>query len=83
MGDIGTDEGRRRQAEDTIGADRNAAEVEQQARAIARHLGMDEEAWREQVPILIAAEEGRLKSVWLKMHSPERRKGFADYMASR
>jgi len=83
MADIRTEEGRLAQARENVSRADLAEEVEQQARAVARHLGQDDDAWRDQIPILIAVEEGRLMAVHLRMQTPEWREGMRHYMSTR
>jgi len=83
MADIRTDEGRLAQARENVLRPDLAEEVEQQARAVARHLGHDEDAWREQIPLLVAVEQGRLMAAHLHMQTPEWREGMRYYMSTR
>jgi hypothetical protein len=39
--------------------------VEEQARAIQRHLGRPEEHWHQGLPLMIAMEAGKLRGLWL------------------
>jgi hypothetical protein len=83
MADIRTEEGRLAQARENVSRPDRADEVEQQARAVARHLGQDEDAWREQLPLLVAVEQGRLMAAHLHMQTPEWREGMRHYMSTR
>jgi len=83
MADIRTEEGRFAQATETVARPDLADQVEQQARAVARHFGADEDAWRDQIPVLVAVEQGRLMAIHLERSTPEWQAGFREYMKTR
>ncbi len=83
MSDLSTYESRMCLATENVNRDTRANQIEQEARAIARYYGTDEEQWKQYIPLLIAVEEGRLKSVWLERQTPEWQEGFAEYMRNR